>query len=69
MATPAVSSMAFLPGVVRNESKVPARRTYRTTKSFVAVEPIEAKTPRCGSLNDHENIKAPATDPAANASE
>jgi hypothetical protein len=37
MTTPAVSSAAFLPGVISNESKVPARRTYRTTTSFVAV--------------------------------
>lgn len=37
MTTPAVSSTGSLPGVISNESQVPARRTYRTTTSFVAV--------------------------------
>ena len=35
MTTPVVSAMAFLPGMDSNEA--PARRVYRTTKSFVAV--------------------------------
>ena len=37
MTTPVVSSTAFVPGVISTESNVPARRTYRTTTSFVAV--------------------------------
>jgi hypothetical protein len=32
-----VSSVAFLPGVTTDETDAPARRTYCTTESFVAV--------------------------------
>jgi hypothetical protein len=37
MTTPVVSSTTFLLGATSNESDVPAKRTYRTTTSFVAV--------------------------------
>jgi len=37
MTTPVVSSMAFLPGVTSNGNNAPARETYRTTTSCVAV--------------------------------
>jgi len=42
MATPVLSSMAVLPGVTSKESDAPARRTYRTTTTFVAVHFDEA---------------------------
>jgi hypothetical protein len=37
MTNPVVSSMAFFPGVLSNEKRASAGRTYRTRTSFVAV--------------------------------
>ena len=42
MTTPLVSSMAFIPDVISNESNARAKRAYRTKTSFVAVHFDEA---------------------------
>jgi hypothetical protein len=42
MTTPAVSSMALLPGATRNKSAAPLTQAYLTKTSFVAVHFDEA---------------------------
>ena len=43
MTTPVASSMAFISGATGTDSNVSARRTYRTSTSFVAVHSDRAE--------------------------